>query len=367
MRGEGAVTGPDLSNLTYRDAASVWRDIIEPSATLHPDYIAYHIQLENGEERTGFVRAHDSESIRLTAADGKEEPIHRIDIKGLRVSEVSLMPAGLAEGASEAQRQDLLTFLLHAPPVRTAVELEAVFGKPTPAPVPVPEAARPVKLVLVASAQDHGPGEHDYPAWQRKWLELLDQLPQVTAEAATNWPAAEQFRAADGIVFYYWNHDWNAERLAQLDEFLARGGGVVVLHSATIADRDPEQLAGRIGLAAQPGRTKYLHCPFDLKLVAPTNHPITRGLPSLIRFLDEPYWPMIGDTNQVEVLATARQDASDWPLLWTFQKGPGRVFGSILGHYTWTFDDPMFRALWLRGTAWAIREAPERFAELIAK
>jgi type 1 glutamine amidotransferase len=98
---------------------------------------------------------------------------------------------------------------------------------------------------------------------------------------------------------------------------------------------DPEQLAERIGLAAQPGPTKYLHCPLDLKIVAASDHPITRGLKQ-IHLLDEPYWPMIGDTNKVQVLATTAQEGKSWPMLWTFQRGKGRVFASIIGHYSWT-------------------------------
>jgi type 1 glutamine amidotransferase len=154
-------------------------------------------------------------------------------------------------------------------------------------------------------------------------------------------------------VFYYWNHDWSADRVGQLDEYLARGGGMVVLHSATIADKEPEQLAERFGLAAQPQRVKYLHCPFDLKITAPTNHPITLGLPRKIPFLDEPYWPMIGDPDKIEVLATAEQEGKAWPMMWTFKRGKGRVFASIPGHYSWTHDDPLFRILVWRGIAWA--------------
>src|SRR5437867_614854 len=86
------------------------------------------------------------------------------------------------------------------------------------------------------------------------------------------------------------------------------------------------------------------HC----RHVAPTNQVILQGLPSTIHFLDEPYWPMFGDTNKIEVLATTEQEGKSWPMVWTFQKGKGRVFGSILGHYSWTHDDPLFRILIFR-------------------
>ena len=115
---------------------------------------------------------------------------------------------------------------------------------------------------------------------------------------AWDWPTPEQFQPANLLVFYFWNHDWNAERLGQLDAFQARGGGIVLLHSATIGNDQANLLAERTGLAAYASpRTKYRHTPLDLKIVAPTNHVITRGLPAVIRFLDEPYWPLTGDPN----------------------------------------------------------------------
>ena len=221
---------------------------------------------------------------------------------------------------------------------------------------------RQLKISLVASKQDHGPGQHDYPSWQQDWLRLLTSAAtNVTVTTAWEWPTEEQFKSADAIVFYFWNHDWNAGRYLQLDQFLGRGGGVVLFHSATIADKEPEQLAERMGLASQPQRTKYLHTPLDLRIVAPTSHPVMQGLPRRIHFLDEPYWPMIGDVAKIDVLATVNLEGEDRPMIWTFQKGKGRVFASILGHYTWTHEDPLFSVMALRGLAWVAGEPVGRF------
>jgi type 1 glutamine amidotransferase len=40
------------------------------------------------------------------------------------------------------------------------------------------------------------------------------------------------------------------------------------------------------------------------------------------------------------------------------------VFCSILGHYSWTFDDPLFRAMVLRAIAWTARQPEERLTGL---
>jgi len=40
------------------------------------------------------------------------------------------------------------------------------------------------------------------------------------------------------------------------------------------------------------------------------------------------------------------------------------VFASIIGHYTWTLDDPLLRILALRGVAWAAGEPVARLERL---
>jgi type 1 glutamine amidotransferase len=52
--------------------------------------------------------------------------------------------------------------------------------------------------------------------------------------------------------------------------------------------------------------------------------------------------------------------------MWTFEpKIGGHVFVSIPGHFAWTFDDPIFRSLLLRGIAWTANEPVDRFNDLI--
>lgn len=82
---------------------------------------------------------------------------------------------------------------------------------------------------------------------------------------------------------------------------------------------------------------------------------------------------MPGDVSKIHVLATAIEEDQPRPLLWTREvpapaghadRKTGRVFVSILGHYTWTFDDPLFRLLLLRGMAWSAHEPVDRLVGL---
>ena len=97
-----------------------------------------------------------------------------------------------------------------------------------------------------------GFGCRSAPDGDRERAGSATKAPAARVSTAWEWPQQGHWDLADVIVFYFWNHDWNEERYKQLDAFLAKGGGVVVLHSASIADKEPEKLAQRFGLAFRP-------------------------------------------------------------------------------------------------------------------
>jgi type 1 glutamine amidotransferase len=166
---------------------------------------------------------------------------------------------------------------------------------------------------------------------------------------------------ADVAVFFQ-QGTWTPERAKDVDALLARGGGLVYAHYAVDGGKDAAGFAKRIGLAWQGGRSKFRHGPLELSF---SEHAITRNF-TTAAFHDESYWNLVGDPKDVTVLATGLEEGKPQPLIWTKESGGGRVFVSILGHYAWTFDDPLFRTLLLRGIAWAAKEPVDRFNELIA-
>jgi len=216
-----------------------------------------------------------------------------------------------------------------------------------------PAEGRPLSVVLVSGPKDHGPGEHDYPLWQSVWSQLLGQLPGVSVAGAFEWPSPEQWKSADLIACYFWNHRWSDQRYADLDQFLGRGGGLAMFHSALVEDQSPERLARRIGLSGKRPQLQFRHGPLLLEFPATDHSGITRGIDSTW-FVDEVYWELVGDRSRVQILAQTIEDDLVCPMAWTHHPtGGGRVFVTASGHYTWTFNDPIFRLLALRGMAWA--------------
>jgi type 1 glutamine amidotransferase len=218
-------------------------------------------------------------------------------------------------------------------------------------------------VLLAAGPKDHGAGEHDYPLWQKRWSTLLRLAPGVTVDAAWEFPKPEQLAAADVTVFYSKNPGFNPRTAMLLDEYLARGGGLVYLHWALNGDEHAQVLAERIGLAGGKFGVAYRHGEFDLVFTQP-EHPVTRGFPTL-HFTDETYWKLVGDTARINILGTGVEEGASQPQLWSMERGKGRVIGCVPGHYTWTFDDPLYRALVLRAICWTgHQDDMDRLAEL---
>ena len=256
------------------------------------------------------------------------------------------------------------------------------------------EPARKLRIVLLADKKDHGVNEHDYPLWQERWALLLggraasaatqvnlfgpagadpkagSGAENVEVVCARGWPTDEQFASAHVIVAFCYL-PWTDDHKRQLQQYLDRGGGLALIHSATWTK--PRADAGVAALAGVGGFTRYRHGPVQLEITA-GGHPICCGLPPKLSFLDETYWPPtppVSVFSRVTTLAVSREktDAADestspQPMFWACSSGRGRVFGCVLGHYTWTFDDPWFRLLVLRGVAWAAGEPATRFDSL---
>jgi len=273
------------------------------------------------------------------------------------------------------------------PAARDAQAVEAILAQS-----PRASTERPLQVVLVAGVKDHGPGEHDYPLWQKRWKVLLGGVKpgdepvlnlfgpaqpvdkadlagaeNVRVSTAWEWPSEEQWKTANLVVLFS-APPWNAKRLDELESYLNRGGGFVTVHMPVwYASPKLLKLLG----AAFRNEAQYRHGALALRLVA--SHPICLGLPETTDLVDESYFNLLNDPAGTTVLATSRETLTgqsaprDEPMIWARQQGKGRVVVCILGHFTWTFDDPLFRILLLRGMSWAAGESPYRFDPLVLR
>jgi putative heme-binding domain-containing protein len=109
--GKGGIVGPDLTNLAGRDRAWVWRNINEPSTSIHPEYVSYTVTLKDGRVATGVVRAEGAHAIKVGDNEAKQTIFPRAEIEEIRPSPSSIMPVGLLGVIGDDQTRDLLAYL----------------------------------------------------------------------------------------------------------------------------------------------------------------------------------------------------------------------------------------------------------------
>ena len=90
---------------------AILSDIIRPSASIAQNYESYVVDTRAGDVITGVLSAQTPTTITIRHEAGSEQVIRRADIKGMRVTNLSAMPADLDRQITIDQMADLLKFL----------------------------------------------------------------------------------------------------------------------------------------------------------------------------------------------------------------------------------------------------------------
>jgi len=214
------------------------------------------------------------------------------------------------------------------------------------------EDGDPLRVFLRAGPKTHGPGQHDHPRFLEEWRALLRERGAVV-DGALAFPTAEQLEATDVLVLYAAEGGTlEAADRENLERYLERGGGLVALHDA-VCGNDAHWFKTVIGGAWEHGHSKWLEGPMGLYL-APEEHPITRGIPHFD--LDDEIYYDLHLADGVQVLGNSFRTVFDVePQMWVYEPGAYRAFVSLQGHNHATFSHPAWRAIVLRGIAWAGR------------
>lgn len=293
------------------------------------------------------------------------------------------------------KRNFLLTFILAGLAcLLIAADSEKIFmAKPNP---PMAKAeverytgnwkgamlSRDVRILWLYGPEDHRGGEHDYIRIKELFVPLLKEIPRVSVDEAFQFPSQKQFNEADLLIQYLHLPDLTDEQFAMYQAFVDKGGAVVSLHESCIVRpiEQAEKFAGCIGCSWKGNTTsKWSKFDHDHQVILDIGHPAFKGLPATMKFNDESYWNLLA-RDKVQVIgaivpASANEDVPFKEMLrgkdvrsqafWTYHSGKGRVFGTTTGHYTYTFYDPMYRLLLMRGVAWALNEKPGPFMSVV--
>ncbi len=245
-------------------------------------------------------------------------------------------------------------------------------------------ADAPLRVFIRSGPKSHGPGAHDHPRFLAEWVPLLNTRGAV-ASGGNTFPTAAQLAATDVLVIHAQDGgNITGTDRTNLEAYLARGGGLVVVHAAAVS-KDTDWYKSIVGGSWRQGTTKWLEAPMHLYFVD-REHPITRHA-SNWQMNDEIYYDMdlspdahvlataytpkaidTGGRGNREAQARAAEAVAKnkavniydiQPQLWTYERTlpsatkPYRAFVSLPGHLYVNFDRPNYRAILLRGIAWA--------------
>lgn len=241
-----------------------------------------------------------------------------------------------------------------------------------------------------------------------QWLEkypLEDGVERTSKDQPQPDPDfSPEFSKYDVVIsnFGHSAAEWPAETKEAFEQYVANGGGFVVVHAANNSFGDWETYNRMIGLGGWGGRNEksgpyvYLNeageivrddqagagghhgpqIPFPI-VVRDQEHPITKGLPKAwLHAKDELYDKLRGPAENLHILATAYSDPENAgtgrhePMLMTVRFGKGRVFHTPMGHDDNSMACVGFITTLIRGTEWAatgkvtLTEVPDDFPTL---
>jgi len=116
FRGQGGKVGPDLTEVSKKGRAELYRAIAAPSAAIDPQYLSYTVASRDGQVIMGLVRAEGADSICVTDTNAHSTIVARGQIEQIRPSANSIMPVGLTGALGEGAVRDLIAYLTLAPP-----------------------------------------------------------------------------------------------------------------------------------------------------------------------------------------------------------------------------------------------------------
>ena len=227
----------------------------------------------------------------------------------------------------------------------------ASAAKPDPAPAPKTSAAEAPgewgqgTRVLLAG----GGSSHDF----KKFFNEADTAILKGAGYAVQYTedfqtAATKLAEADVLVFSTNQATFaNVAFRAALDQFAAKGKGIVLLHAGLWYNFRDWPDFNKVYAGGGSRGHDNLSKPFEVKVTKPT-HPIMKDVPASFSLTDELYY-MIPEPagSPLEILAesTSSQTGKIFPSIFTVKHEKARIAGIALGHDARAHDLPAFQTI----------------------
>ena len=121
--GEGNNIGPDLTGADRKNTDYLLTQIVDPSAYIRPEYMAFQAQLKDETVLDGIVVESTPSTVTLVDRTNERHVLARSQIRELKESSVSLMPEGLLEGLPAQGVMDLFAYLRAEGPISPQAQI----------------------------------------------------------------------------------------------------------------------------------------------------------------------------------------------------------------------------------------------------
>ena len=109
--GEGGKIGPDLTGADRKNRDWLLTQIVDPSAVIRPEFLAYVVNVKDGRTLTGLMAESTPDAVTLLDAKNVRSVIRRDQIEDLKASPLSLMPEKILDSLDDQQFRDLFAYL----------------------------------------------------------------------------------------------------------------------------------------------------------------------------------------------------------------------------------------------------------------
>jgi type 1 glutamine amidotransferase len=253
-------------------------------------------------------------------------------------------------------------------------------------------AAETIRLLII-----DGQNNHNWKAMTPPMKRSLEATGRFTVDVATtpgpqassdDWGAFRpDFGRYDVVLSNYNGKPWPEQVQKALEDYVSKGGGLVVVHAANNAFEGWPSWNEMIGLGWRNNRFGERVTVDDNGDVVRTpkgegpgaghgpphafrvdvrdrDHPVMKGMPSAwTHAKDELYHGQRGPAKDMHILATAYSakekggTGTNEPMAWVIPYGKGRVFTTVMGHVMGDDTEAIrcvgFQTLVSRGAEWA--------------
>jgi putative heme-binding domain-containing protein len=347
--GEGAKVGPELTGSDRRDRDFLVTSIVDPSAVIRTEYVAYVVATTNGRLLNGLVTEATPTTVTLVDAKNERTTVARQDIEEMKPSPHSLMPEKLLDDLDEQQIRDLFAYLQSegSPPAGGAQEA----GPATSA----KKQNAFLKVCLVSGSLEYR--SDDSLAGFQKYLEEHYPIRCTRAfrKADDDLPGLENLETCDVMLLFTRRLTISGEQLERVKKYCQSGKSIVAVRTASHAFQnwlvlDKEILGGNYQGHYKEGPVAQISMGDKAK-----SHPILAGV--------EPFqsvgslYKNNGLAADAEVLLVGTIPGHSEPIAWTRIHNGSRIFYTSLGHPD-DFGNANFLRLLTNALFWTAKRKP---------